>query len=416
MNKIISVLLVGLLGFLGCSGSDTETSAVGFQEGDLETETFIIDGQKTTFTSRVYNLAEPDEEPVLILLPLDSADRILGVTKAFMDQTSTRAWVIKAFGDKYYMSVSELVRLATGTSSQEGSEIDEISYDNLNELDELLNTIQQLFGPTAVSELHIMLEEIGLSLKEFDSINKDVLGEDYADRILQEYTTLDNLYSDFLSSEEELYQEFISIVARTESDVKSVIIGRMGVSVTQWMYDLWNLGPINDYNLWICAIGIAHPENVKAVERCCRAHRRITTLVNNLSQKGGQVERVFHFGYDATGIHYRFNAEYVFRGQHSVYPGRYWIPKLKLSNNGVLTTKLCPLYAYYLPKVTVTYRRPVDISPQTDNPVPSMTFRVDVTCYMKSGFFCTSKFWKNNYFEFKLTGKDGMQLVSTGRK
>jgi len=52
MNKIISILLVGLLGFLGCSGSDAGTSAVTVQafgvidEGGLSVTAYVMDQEE----------------------------------------------------------------------------------------------------------------------------------------------------------------------------------------------------------------------------------------------------------------------------------------------------------------------------------------------------------------------------------
>ena len=162
------VVVLSLFLFLGCSsGPKEEMQPIGeLKEGDLQFETYIVDGEEFTSINKVYNLAEASEDPVFVILPLDSGDSIVNEIEKFMDQTSTSGSEIKAYSDKYYISVYDFINLAKGVNSESRSKIFNTSmYDNLDELDELLNQFQQTFGEYEISTLIIILDEMGLSLK-----------------------------------------------------------------------------------------------------------------------------------------------------------------------------------------------------------------------------------------------------------
>ena len=161
------VAALSFLLFLGCSPDPKdEIAPYEPKEGDIETETFVVNGQEVSYTTKVYNLAEQNEKPVLVVLPLDSGDSIVNEIENFMDQTSTSGSEIKAYSDKYYISVYDFINLAKGVNSESRSKIFNTSmYDNLDELDELLNQFQQTFGEYEISTLIIILDEMGLSLK-----------------------------------------------------------------------------------------------------------------------------------------------------------------------------------------------------------------------------------------------------------
>ena len=404
------VVALSFLLFFGCS-SDPENEIVPHEpkEGDIETETFVVNGQAVSYTTKVYNLAEPNEEPVLVVLPLDSGDSIYNEIIDFMNQTSTSASELKAYGDKYYLSVAEFLNLAKGASPKNRSSID-ISYDDLRELDEFLNEFQQTFGETEVFSLILLLDELGLTWKEFVSISEDVRGDDYIDWMLEEYKNLDNLYTDYINSGEETYKKFLEGNRKRSA----IIIAGIAINVLEWAYNLCaNDAMIPNAQLQPKTISILHPDDVRAVQQL-PANLRPGAL---FTKYYGAKTASFPFGYDATGIHYHFNVDYAY-GAKSRYglPGNNWIPKITVIPIRLATTHMCPIYTYHVPNVKIMFQRPVDISKTPNDYLPEIIFTVHVRCYMKAGAFCTITFWKNNYFRFKLNGRDGLKFIAVGKR
>jgi len=395
-------IVLCFLFFFGCEpGTDQEIAAIGdVREGDIQTETYIVDGEEYTSTYKVYDLANADQEPVLVILPLDSGDRIVNEIDNFMDQTTTSAAEIKAYSEKYYFSVDEFVNFAKGVSS----------YDDLDEFDWILNKYQHEFGEDGVFTLYLMLEEMDLSLKEFISTGEEVFGDEYIDWIKEKHKTLDQLYTDYILSEKETYKDFLEDDGTLEDGGTRLALATeiLGSIMVQAIFDIVkSSNAISVALLENKTVSLIHETDAKDIMKLAPEYRAAKIFNSYYGMKTGSVPS----GYAATGISYYFNVDYSYQAKsRKDLPGIYWVPQIKIYSTSVNAVGLCPFYAYYVPWVKVVYGKPRNISPTPGKILPELKFKIVVNCYMRIGL-CIGKVAKNRTFSYKISGKDGYSFL-----
>jgi len=400
----IVTIIFSFIFLFGCAPeSKEEIPQIGdIKEGDIQTETYIVDGKEYKTTYKVYDLAEGDEEPVLVMLPLEYGDRTVDEIDGFKDQTSSSAAEIKDLSYKYFLSVPELVDLAKGKSSQKRSQIN-TSFDDLNELEGILNEFQE-FGEDGVYTLSLILEGMDLSLKEFMSAGEEVFGDEYMDWIKENPKSLDQLYTDYILSGKETYEDFLE-----DGGKRSAVALEIGAEVVfQAIFEIVKAAnSVPSATLDGKEVAYINKKVALEVEKLAPQYRSSHIL----NRYYGMRTATLPSGYSATGISYYFNVDYAYQAKsREGLPGKYWIPKVKIYSTAVNAIGLCPIYAYYVPFVKVKYNAAKFLNKNTDNILPEVEFEIAVNCYMRIGL-CIGKVNKSRKFKYKISGKDGCRLV-----
>jgi len=404
------VIVLSFIFLFGCSssGSDLEIPPeADIKEGDIQTETYVIDGKEYTDTYKVYDLAEDNEEPVLVILPLESGDRIVNEINEFKDQTSASAAELKAFSYKYFLSVPGFVNLAKGKSSKKRSQINTF-FDDLNELEDILNKFQE-FGEDSVFTLSLILEEMDLSLKEFMSAGEEVFGDEYFDWIKENPQTIDQLYTDYILSDKETYKEFLE-----DDDIRSASNPGLGFFIKSAAYNIAYNGDKVAYNsLHYGNTGaVINPSDGKNVQYLTPHHRQVYIKDNYYGTNPFNM-LIAHFKAPPF-VEYKIMGNFSYRGESKKgYPGKYWIRELTTYVPYLWRVVACPIFTAYIPCIKTVIQTPLNVSSKKDEVIPEINFRIAVNCYIRTGL-CIIKLSKNRTFLYKLNGKDGIKFLGGG--
>ena len=415
----IVIAVFSFLLFLGCSPDpEKELTPIEQKEGDIETETYIVGGEELTITTKIYNLAEPNEEEVLIELPLDSGDDTVNAIKEFMDQTSASASQLKAYADNFYMSVNQFFDIAKGDTSKNRSRTD-TAYDELDDLivlDELLKHIQQTFGEYEVGTLNIVLRELELSVKEFDSICKEEKGDDYLALLFEEFKTPMGLYNAYMNSGKNSLEEFLAgyerrIAVSTVIDIIDIGIDVL-VGVAEWMYKIYaNDAAIPEPVIQpktFSVISQVDSKKLKLVSPTNRFQEILKLYPNSIYQR-------VPIAYDARGVHIYFNIDNYYGASREGLPGagNSWIPKIGIAKSYVRLTHACPIYSYHIIRGIITFSRPTFNS---ITKVPTLYATIDVDTLLKLPPFCWVKKNRGRKFTVKFEGNKPLKVISVVAK